>query len=490
MKENFLLTKTLIMKGIQCPKQLFLHINNPELADADKNQKIKQEGNEVGVLAQLLYPTGVLIAAKNPLAALNETKTKIHNPILFEAAFRFENLYCRIDVLEETTDGTNIIEVKSSSEVEDYHLQDLAVQALILKKLNIKLNKFYICHINRQYDLDQPVSQFFIIEDKTAEVVAMLDSTNEKIEEIKLLIESEPLIKIGPHCTKPFECPFSSHCQKKANVDKDSVLKFPNLRHKWKLFESGKTRIQDLTDEDLNTDGQKLALKKFNMGQEYINHEGIRSAISSWIFPLYFLDFETVDSVYPKYAGTKPNTKIPYQFSLFKLDTIDAEALFVKAYLADSLKSDPRYELAKSLVENLGNTGSIVSYNASFEKGVVDTLSKLFPEFKDSLLNIHKRIVDLLPIMRENVYRRDFNWSWSIKSVVPSLFGEAASYKNNAVSNGLEAQALYLKSLAENTLDQSRDFLIEYCNKDVEEMIRIFQFLIEKLHEFDNAVIN
>jgi hypothetical protein len=146
MKENFLLTKTLIMKGIQCPKQLFLHINNPELADADKNQKIKQEGNEVGVLAQLLYPTGVLIAAKNPLAALNETKTKIHNPILFEAAFRFENLYCRIDVLEETTDGTNIIEVKSSSEVEDYHLQDLAVQALILKKLNIKLNKFYILY--------------------------------------------------------------------------------------------------------------------------------------------------------------------------------------------------------------------------------------------------------------------------------------------------------------------------------------------------------
>jgi hypothetical protein len=136
--QDVLLTKTLLMKGIQCPKQLYLHLNNPELATPDKNKKIKEEGSKIGVIAQQLYPTGLLISSKNSLEAVEETNKNISYPILFEAAFKFKNLYFRADVIEQTKDGTNIIEVKSSSEVEDYQVQDLAVQAFILKQLGIK----------------------------------------------------------------------------------------------------------------------------------------------------------------------------------------------------------------------------------------------------------------------------------------------------------------------------------------------------------------
>ena len=483
--QDILLTKTLLMKGFQCPKQLYLHLKNPELASADKNLKIKEEGNKVGVLAQDIFPTGVLVQSKNPLLALDETSKKINHKILFEAAFRFENLYFRADVFEQTEDGINIIEVKSSTEVKGYQVQDLSIQALILKKLGYKINKLYICHINRSYDLSMPLSDLFILSDETETVIGMLTETENKIENIKNLIKSNPVVKIGPHCTSPFECPFKRHCFSKVTADKDSILNFPHLKQKWDLFNSGKIRVQDLNDSDLKSEGQKLALKKFKAGKEFIDHAGIRADISNWSYPLYFLDFETVDTVYPKYPKTKPNTKITYQFSLFKLDLVESDPTLIKAYLAESLDTDPRHELGRALVEGLKGSGSIVSYNASFERGRVEELAQLIPELKQDLLDIKSRIVDLLPVMRDHVFNRDFNWSWSIKSVIPALFGEAASYKNLSVSNGLDAQALYLKSLKDNNLSENKDFLIEYCNKDVEEMIRLYKFLIDKLYEID-----
>jgi hypothetical protein len=323
------------------------------------------------------------------------------------------------------------------------------------------------------------------LEDQTEVVLKMLDETEKKIEKIQELVLSFSDVKIGPHCNSPFECPFKLHCFSQAGSEKDSVLSFPHLRHKWDLFNSGKKKIQDLTESDLKTDGQKSALKKFQADKELINYDGIRTALSSWTFPLYFLDFETVDSVYPKYPNTKPNSKITYQFSLFRLDEMNQDAVHVKSYLAQTLDSDPRFDLAKALVGGLKGTGSIVSYNASFERGCIDNLANLIPELRNDLLAIKDRIVDLLPVMKENVFRRDFNWSWSIKSVTPALFGDLASYKHLSVTNGLDAQVLYLKSLKDNTLAQSQGLLIQYCDKDVEEMIRLYKYLIEKLYQMD-----
>jgi hypothetical protein len=205
--------------------------------------------------------------------------------------------------------------------------------------------------------------------------------------------------------------------------------------------------------------------------------------MNKWIFPIHFLDFETVDTIFPKYPKTRPNAKIPYQFSVYSLTTIESEPVLEKAYIADSLDTDPRYKLAQILVETLKTQGSIISYNASFEKSRIEEMATLFPDLRDELLKIKDRLIDLLEIVRDNVYLKDFNGSWSIKSVTPALFGKDQSYKEMKIQNGLAAQEVYFKALTENNLEDVRQNLEDYCNKDVLEMIHISKYLHEKAND-------
>jgi hypothetical protein len=62
-KFNSCISKTSILKGIQCPKALYLSRNPPDFEiqpDPDTESKL-QMGREVGVLARQLFPGGVEI---------------------------------------------------------------------------------------------------------------------------------------------------------------------------------------------------------------------------------------------------------------------------------------------------------------------------------------------------------------------------------------------------------------------------------------------
>ena len=124
----------------------------------------------------------------------------------------------------------------------------------------------------------------------------------------------------------------------------------PYLRNKWELYNAGKKNISDLTEADLKSDGQKKLLAKINSKEKvYVDHEAIKTVFEQWKKPLYFLDFETIDSVFPKYKGSKPNTQITYQFSL--ATSVEDEIKIIESYLAENLDTDPRILLAKKTSE-------------------------------------------------------------------------------------------------------------------------------------------
>ena len=60
---NPYLSKSLYIKGCQCPKALWLKKYHPELADeiSAEQQALFDSGTNVGILAQQLFPDGVLI---------------------------------------------------------------------------------------------------------------------------------------------------------------------------------------------------------------------------------------------------------------------------------------------------------------------------------------------------------------------------------------------------------------------------------------------
>ena len=65
----------------------------------------------------------------------------------------------------------------------------------------------------------------------------------------------------------------------------------------------------------------------------YIEKENIRDFLSTLSYPLYFLDFETMQPVIPQYAETKPYAQIPFQYSLHYIEAEGGE-LKHKEFLA------------------------------------------------------------------------------------------------------------------------------------------------------------
>ena len=57
------LSKSLYMSGLQCQKALWLHKYRPELKDdvSESQQAVFDAGTDVGILAQQLFPGGVLV---------------------------------------------------------------------------------------------------------------------------------------------------------------------------------------------------------------------------------------------------------------------------------------------------------------------------------------------------------------------------------------------------------------------------------------------
>lgn len=153
-KYQKILTKSKYLNGIQCPKLLWISVNDKNrLPEVDESQqKLFDEGHIVGDYAKKLFPSGIDIPTSDFNGSLNETQNLLSRGVpLFELSFLIDRLYSRADILEPTKDGWDIIEVKSSTEVKEVNLQDVAFQKYVYEKAGLKINRCFLMHINNQY---------------------------------------------------------------------------------------------------------------------------------------------------------------------------------------------------------------------------------------------------------------------------------------------------------------------------------------------------
>ena len=62
-----------------------------------------------------------------------------------------------------------------------------------------------------------------------------------------------------------------------------------------------------------------------------------------------------------------------------------------KEYLAETDGTDPRINFCKQLIEECGTSGDILVYNIGFERGKIENLSEVFPNFSKELNSIISR---------------------------------------------------------------------------------------------------
>ena len=101
------LTKSRFKLALECPTKLYYTSKSKEYKNTRNDDPflaaLADGGFQVEELARLAYPEGVLIQAASgaydEAVAETEALLKQENCVIFEAAFRCENLFIRTDIL-------------------------------------------------------------------------------------------------------------------------------------------------------------------------------------------------------------------------------------------------------------------------------------------------------------------------------------------------------------------------------------------------------
>jgi hypothetical protein len=489
-RNTFSLSKSQYLKGIQCLKAIWLFKHRPEIATPHDDIKLSvfAEGINVGKLARNIFPNGKLIELENRNFGLALWQTKnylesLNTSSIFEAAFSSNGLFVMCDILNKTNFGWDIYEVKASTNAKQVHIEDIAMQYHVLSSKNITINKTYIVHINNNYILEDilDVNKLFNAVDVTEQVIELQPEVAPRIEKIRATLKgSMPNIKIGPQCSRPYDCEFRKHCWQ--HVPDYSVFNLTRLAadKKFDLANQGIMKIEDIPNDFVLNTKQQIQVDCERNDESVINKEELKLFLENIKYPVYFLDFESYQQAIPNILQTKPYQQIPFQFSLHIKKSHDSK-LEHREFLANP-NEDPRRPLAKKLIEYIPDNATIVVYNSSFEKQIINSLANLFPEYQKRLQTMSSNIIDLLlPFQQNFFYTKEMRGSNSLKSVLPAIV-PTLSYTDLEVSNGGQAGRKFLNLRNCNSQEEkskTRKALLEYCKLDTLAMFE----LLEKLKE-------
>ena len=477
----------------QCPKIAWLQKYKPEVCTQDSAALSRMEtGNEVGDLAMSLFGDYIEVTAYDGdtldlPAMLRRTVEELekNTPVICEASFEYNGLYCAVDILKAEDGGYALYEVKSSThDDKGVYLADIAYQCYVLSHCGVTVTHAYLITVNSDYVFDGTLdlTRFFRITEVSDRIEAEAVNIEDTIRKAEALLTSdeEPSIPLHEGCNAPYPCSFWSYCTRE--LPSPSVFDLYRLPFSKKLnfYRKGQVSFEQLAGEKTVKNDKQLRQIQHHLQElpPHIDKEGLRRFLSTLSFPLYFLDFETVQPVIPRYIGTKPFAQIPFQYSLHYIEEAGGE-LKHKEFLAEA-DTDPRRAVAERLCEDIPKDVCVTAYNKAFECTRLKELAAQFPDLAEHLLNIEQNIRDLLtPFQNGCYYNRAMGGSFSIKSVLPALFPDDPSldYHNlTGVHNGSEAMALFprLGSLSESEQAVARDQLLRYCELDTFAMVKVW----------------
>ena len=484
------LSKSSFIRGLQCEKSLYLYKHHYQLKDPTPSslKAVFDQGTNIGLLAQELFPYGADASPENHfkmVESVGKTQDFISKgeSIIYEATFLYNNVLAALDILVKDEEGWKAYEVKSSTKVSETYIRDAAIQFYTITNSGINLKDISIVHINNQYvkDGELDIHQLFTIESVYDQVLEFLPRIPNEVRRLKNVIESPevPNIDIGNHCSEPYDCDFKGTCWK--HVPEYSVYNISRLNKdkKFDLYNQGVITLDqiDLGQTDLNPN-QMLQVQSEVDGTTYIDKDEIRNFTNGLSYPLYFLDFETIGPAVPIYQGSRPFQQLVFQYSLHIQYSPNSEIIH-REYLANP-KEDPRIGFIEQLIRDCGDIGDVIVYNIGFERGKLNDLIKVFPQYKDELEEIVNRLKDLMiPFQQKWYYTPEMKGSYSIKYVLPALVPEL-SYDGLPIKEGGAASNTFL-SMVNGTFDgdfeETRIQLLEYCKLDTYAMVKILDKL-------------
>lgn len=495
----------------QCPKIAWLRRYRPDAAFLDGSVLARMEaGNEVGDLAMGLFGPYVEVTVRDgdklDLAAMisaTEAEMAKGTENICEASFSYNGLYCAVDILRKDGDGWAVYEVKSSTkhsqpdgsygDDKEIYIADVSYQKYVLEHCGVNVTGTYLVCLNGDYVFDGTLdlTGLFYVSDVSEAVRTEIGNIeyNVAIAEKLLASEDEPDIDLNANCRKPYKCAFWQYCSR--GVPEKSVFDLYRLNFNKKLeyYYKGWIAYRDLLMNAPIKNEKQLRQLEYGTKElgTYVDRAGISAFLDKLSYPLYFLDFETMQPVVPQFVGTRPYTQIPFQYSLHYIEREDGELLH-KEFLAES-GTDPRRAIAERLCEDIPADVCVTAYNKAFECTRLKELAEEFPDLAEHLLSIRDNIVDLLvPFQSGCYYNRAMGGSFSIKSVLPAIYPDdpELDYHNlEGVHNGGEAMAIFpkIKDMPPDERAKARRELLKYCELDTYAMVKVWEELVRVAKE-------
>ncbi len=555
------LTKTRYKLGIDCPTKLY-YTGKKEYPDQRQEDTflaaLAEGGFQVGELARQYYKGGINIDSLDYTEAEDMTRDlmKRDQVVLYEPAFRYENLFIRVDILVKDVNTLHLIEVKSKSFDRlgdnpfltragkiasgwESYLQDVAFQKYVLEKscpgytVNSYLmmaDKSALCPtdgLNQKFRIvkditnrkgirvsttltDEDLKNQILIQVTVDDYVRMIHGETYKADGSDVSFAG--LIdflsshyrndtKITPQiCSGCTSCEFKCTPEQEAEDFKNgfkecwrevlqwndndfkepSILELWNYRKKDSCIASGKTKLQDLTPQDINiktntvpglssSQRQWLQVEKVKTKDTsvYFDKTGMKAEMDSWAFPLHHIDFETARVAIPFNKGKRPYEGIIFQFS-HHLVHEDGSVEHAGQYLNAEPGIFPNYETVRELKKQLArDNGTIFRYTNHENSYLIEVYRQLLadtnpPKDRDDLCEFIKSItksdkkpdewrgqrcmVDLWDLVKKYYYDPATHGSNSIKAVLPAILN-SSSYLQGKYSKPIYGAANGIKSL-------------------------------------------
>ena len=488
-----MLSKSKLLAYRQCQRRLWLEIHDPDPPDhSAATEATFKTGHHVGEVARRIYDpkgTGTEIDRKalgTTVAIASTPELLVSNKPLFEAGFSAEGAYAFADVMLPLRKAGQrvwrMVEVKSSTEVKDYHRDDTAVQAFVARASGAPLASVAVAYIDKTwvYPGGEDYTGLFVEEDLTDEAFGRVDEVRGWISEAQAVVRRRkmPDARVGKQCTEPYVCNFIDRCTTWEPKIKYPVSWLPRATSsalKTLFNEGGVEDLRKVPDALLNE--RQLRVKTATLsGKPYFDKAGAAAELAAYKLPATFLDFETIQFAVPIWKGTRPYQKIPFQFSAQRLSR---SGKLVEHPFLDLSGDNPSRKLAEALLASCGDSGPVFAYHASVEKGCITGLAETFPRMKRDLMAIAGRLVDLLPVAKKYFYHPSQAGSWSLKAVLPAVVPGLSYADLDEVQGGTLAMIAYAEAITPETSAARKATiekqLLDYCRLDTYAMVRLWQ---------------
>ncbi|MDC0178094.1 DUF2779 domain-containing protein [Polaribacter sp.] len=255
------------------------------------------------------------------------------------------------------------------------------------------------------------------------------------------------------------------HCFKTQYQWTDTDFSTPNIFNVWdlkdpKLMEQGLLFKSQLTPEDIKykeaagkldrTERQWLQIEKErdNDFSEFVDIDGLKAEMDTWVYPLHFIDFETSTVPLPFHTGRKPYEQIAFQYS-HHIYYEDGRIEHANQYINSTAGEFPNFEFVESLQQALSEDEGTIFKFATHENTILNAIRTQLKASdapnKESLVSFIESISHptkgnpdswIVPLRKQNQGTRDMV---DLCKVVVNYYYNPHTFGSNSIKKVLPA---------------------------------------------------